>query len=63
MVDGGNQMESDWNKLIRKRVLVKIGWTNLQEMTVEEISPSGNHIKLDKNWYRYRDVHLIEVLN
>jgi hypothetical protein len=54
---------TEWKKLVGKRVLVKIGWANLDEWRVDEVLPSGNHVCLGHHWHDINKVTLIEVLD
>jgi len=56
-------MMTNWKSLVRKRVLVRIGWTMIVERTVEEVSKSGQYIKMDEDWYKTSSVSFIEALD
>ena len=57
------RMMTNWKSLVRKRVLVRIGWTMIVERTVEEVSKSGQYIKMDEDWYKTSSVSFIEALD
>ena len=55
-------MDTKWKDLVGKRILYSYGWV-VREGKVEEISPSGNYVKISGSWVSAYQVELKETLS
>jgi len=49
-------------KLLGKRILYRRLFSTIEEGVVEEISPNGEYVKINGEWYKVNEIVVLDVL-